>query len=141
MNDFNIDKERSRWAKEFVYEQWRKILTIFVIDIDVSRNDFTPSNVTSEKIRTIFNNGYKLAMLQTKQSLLDEIHKNEDENIRNLMEKLIDKIEDRIETQNLFITYKNKYDESLLSDAIKREAEFSSYLKSNMTKWGEDRSM
>ena len=63
MNDNEYENEKSRWIKEFVYDQWRKILTIFVIGDDISRNEFKLKDVTSEKIRTVFNNGYKLAML------------------------------------------------------------------------------
>ena len=54
-----------RKSKEFVYEQWRKLLCISVVGEDVSNNQFTPKDVTSEKVRTVFDNGYKLAMLQT----------------------------------------------------------------------------
>jgi len=138
MTDEEYEKERMVRIKEFVYDQWRKILTIFVIDVDISKNDFTPKNITSEKIRTIFNNGYKLAMLQTKQSLLIELRNVSDEKQIEVIEKLLNQIEDRFETHKCFNLYKG--DKTLLADAIKREDEFSTNLKSDMTKWG-DRSM
>lgn len=140
MTEEDYDKEKSRWIKEFVYDQWRKILTIFVIGDDISRDGFTPIDVTSEKIRTVFNNGYKLAMLQTKQSLLNDLINENDENTRTLIEKLLNQIEDRLETQKCFTLYKGWHDKALLDKAKKREDEFSQNLKSDMTKWG-DRSM
>jgi hypothetical protein len=35
-----------RRGKEFVYEQWRKLLYIFVVRDDINTNQFTPQEVT-----------------------------------------------------------------------------------------------
>jgi hypothetical protein len=141
MNDIEYEKQKSRWIKEFVYDQWRKILTIFVIGDDVSRNEFKPKDVTSEQIRTVFNNGYKLAMLQTKKSLVNEIlsERDNEKNIK-ILEKLLSQVEDRLETQKCYVLYKGWFDKTLLEEAIKREEEFKPNLNTDMTKWG-DRSM
>ena len=133
MDDDEYENERLRRNKEFVYDQWRKILTIFVIGDDICRNDFTPKDVTSEKIRTVFNNGYKLAMLQTKQSLINEMYKTIDGQCLKTIEKLLDQIEDRLETQKCLVTYKGWSDQTLLVDALKREEEFLKYIQSDMT--------
>ena len=72
------EQDRLRRGKEFVYKQWRKLLCIFVVGDDINTNQFTPQEVTSEKIRTIFDNGYKLAMLQTRASLKKELSDSQD---------------------------------------------------------------
>jgi hypothetical protein len=137
MNDDEFEKEKSRWLKEFVYDQWRKILTIFVIGDDVSRNGFNPTDVTSEKIRTVFDNGYKMAMLQTKKSLMKELFNEEDWRTIKILERIMSQIDDRLESQKCFNLYKNDGDKSLLVDAKKRDEEFSIYLKSDMTEWAD----
>ena len=137
MNDDEFEKEKSRRIKEFVYDQWRKILIIFIIGDDVSRNTFKPENVTSEKIRTVFDNGYKMAMVQTKKSLMKELFNEEDWRTIKILERLMSQIDDRLESQKCFNLYKNDWDESLLVDAKKRDEEFSSYLKSDMTEWAD----
>ena len=137
MNDDEFEKEKSRRIKEFVYDQWRKILIIFIICDDVSRNTFKPENVTSEKIRTVFDNGYKMAMVQTKKSLMKELFNEEDWRTIKILERLMSQIDDRLESQKCFNLYKNDWDESLLVDAKKRDEEFSSYLKSDMTEWAD----
>jgi hypothetical protein len=53
---------------EFIYEQWAKYLTINLVDDDIL-NDFGPSSrninhITAEKLRCVFSEGYRLAMLQ-----------------------------------------------------------------------------
>lgn len=133
MNDKEFEKEKLRWEKEFVYEQWRKMLTYLLVG-DINTNLFEPSEVTSEKIRTVFNLGYKLALLQSKRSLMLEMAISDEKSL-TLIEKLMDQIDDRFETQKCFIRYKKDYDESLLMDAIKREEEFKDYLNWDMTKW------
>ena len=97
--------DRLRRSKEFVYEQWRKLLCIFVIGDDISTNQFTPQGVTSEKIRTVFNNGYKLGLLQTRISLKQELWKSRDASQLEMIERLIDLIDDRLETQKCLVTY------------------------------------
>ena len=139
MNNQKYEKEKSRWIKEFVYEQWRKALTISIVNSDVNRNDSEPSGVTNEKIRTVFNNGYKLGLLQTKRSLMIKMSEAEDEKTLNLLEKLFNEIDDRLETQKCFTTYKKSYDESLISEAMKREDEFLINHTFDVTEWGDRR--
>jgi hypothetical protein len=67
------EQDRLLRGKEFVYEKWKKLLCIFVVGDDINSNQFTSQEVTSEKIRTIFDNGYKLAMLLTRTSLNCEV--------------------------------------------------------------------
>jgi hypothetical protein len=96
------EQDRLRRGKEFVYEQWRKLLCIFVVGDDINTNQFTPQEVTSEKIRTIFDNGYKLAMLQTRNSLKKELSDSQDTSQIEVIERLIKQIDDRLETQKCF---------------------------------------
>lgn len=60
---------------EFIYEQWAKYLTINIVDDDVL-NDFGPTSrivkeITAEKLRCVFSEGYRLAMLQMLQQTKD----------------------------------------------------------------------
>jgi hypothetical protein len=66
MSNEKYEIDRLRRSKEFVYDQWRKLFCIFVIGDDISNNQFTPQEVTSEKIRTVFDSGYKLASYRLK---------------------------------------------------------------------------
>ena len=127
--------DRLRRSKEFVYEQWRKLLCIFVIGDDISTNQFTPQGVTSEKIRTVFNNGYKLGLLQTRVSLKQELWKSQDASQLEMIERLIDLIDDRLETQKCLVTYSGSDDESLYQDSVKRDEQFSRYAEEDVTKW------
>jgi len=129
------EQDLLRKSKEFVYEQWRKLLCIFVIGDDISTNQFTPQGVTSEKIRTVFNNGYKLGLLQTRVSLKQELWKSQDASQLEMIERLIDLIDDRLETQKCLVTYSGSDDESLYQDGMKRDEEFSRYADEDVTKW------
>ena len=67
-----IQRNRSPKDGEFLFEQWAKYLTIFILDEDIL-NDFKSSsriieNVTAEKLRCVFSQGYRFAMLQVLQS-------------------------------------------------------------------------
>jgi hypothetical protein len=124
-----------RKSKEFVYEQWRKLLCISVVGEDVSNNQFTPKDVTSEKVRTVFDNGYKLAMLQTLTSLRKELLDAKNSNEKEAIERLIKQVQDRLETQKCLFTYSSSHDKLLYADAVKREAEFLRYAKDDVTKW------
>ncbi len=124
-----------RKSKEFVYEQWRKLLCISVVGEDVSNNQFTPKDVTSEKVRTVFDNGYKLAMLQTMTSLRKELLDAKNSNEKEAIERLIKQVQDRLETQKCLFTYSSSHDKLLYADAVKREAEFLRYAKDDVTKW------
>jgi hypothetical protein len=67
MNEFfDKTKQEIRAKKEFVFQQWRRVLCLAVVDTDISDNENQPKDITSEQIRAVFNNGYKMAMLQTK---------------------------------------------------------------------------
>ena len=124
-----------RKSKEFVYEQWRKLLCISVVGEDVSNNQFTPKDVTSEKVRTVFDNGYKLAMLQTLTSLRKELLDAKNSSEEEAIERLIKQVQDRLETQKCLVTYSSSHDKLLYADAVKREAEFLRYTKDDVTKW------
>lgn len=131
------EQDRLRRGKEFVYEQWRKLLCIFVVGDDINTNQFTLQEVASEKIRTIFDNGYKLGMLQTRVSLKKELAECQDTSQLEMIERLIKQIDDRLETQKCFVTYSGSPDKSLYLDAVKRDEEFLRYAKEDVTKWTE----
>jgi hypothetical protein len=131
------EQDRLRRGKEFVYEQWRKLLCIFVVGDDISTNQFTPQEVTSEKIRTIFDNGYKLAMLQTRVSLKKDLADCQDTSQLEMIERLIKQIDDRLETHKCLVSYSGSHDKLLYDDAMKRDEEFLRYAKEDVTKWGD----
>lgn len=137
MSDDKYERDQLRRGKEFVYEQWRKLLCIFVVGDDINTNQFTPQEVTSEKIRTIFDNGYKLAMLQTRASLKKELSECQDTSQMEMIERLINQIEDRLETHKCLVTYSRSHDKLLYDDAVKRDEEFLRYAKEDVTKWGD----
>lgn len=126
-----------RRGKEFVYEQWRRLLCIFVVGNDINTNQFTPKEVTSEKIRTIFDNGYKLAMLQTKASLKKELFSSQEPSQIDMIDRLINQIEDRLETHKCLVSYSGSHDKSLYEDAMKRNEDFLRYAKEDVSKWGD----
>ena len=137
MSGDKYEQDHLRRGKEFVYEQWRKLLCIFVVGDDINTNQFTPKEVTSEKIRTIFDNGYKLAMFQTRASLKQELSDSQDTSQIEAVERLIKQIDDRLETQKCLVTYSGSPDKSLYLDAVKRYQEFIRYTKEDVTKWGD----
>lgn len=131
------EQDLLRRGKEFVYEQWRKLLCIFVVGNDINTNQFTPQEVTSEKIRTIFDNGYKLALLQSKASLKKELFSSQEPSQIDMIERLINQIEDRLETHKCLVSYSGSHDKSLYEDAIKRNEEFLRYAEEDVSKWGD----
>ena len=137
MSDDKYERDQLRRGKEFVYEQWRKLLCIFVVGDDINTNQFTPQEVTSEKIRTVFDNGYKLAMLQTRASLKKELFSSQEPSQTNMIERLINQIDERLETHKCLVRYSGSDDESLYLDAVKRNEEFLRYAKEDVTKWGD----
>jgi len=130
------EQDLLRKSKEFVYEQWRKLLCIFVIGDDISTNQFMLQGVTSEKIRTVFNNGYKLGLLQTRISLKQELWKTQDASQLKMIERLIHRIDDRLKTQKCLVTYSCDHDKLMYDDAVKRDEEFLRYVKEDVTIWG-----
>jgi hypothetical protein len=141
MSNGEYEKGILRKRKEFVYEQWRKLLCIHVVGVDINTNQFTPEEVTSEKVRTIFDRGYQLAMLQTKASLKQQLFACRDPNQSDMIERLINQIEDRLETKKCHASYSVNHDNLLLEDAVKREKEFFLYAEADFTSWGADRQM
>jgi hypothetical protein len=111
------------------------LLCISVIGEDISNNRFTPKDVTSEKIRAVFDSGYKLAMLQTLASLKSELLGAKDSGETDAIDRLIKQVQDRLETQKCLGTYSSSHDKSLYEDAVKRDAEFLRYAKDDVTKW------
>ena len=52
-----------------------------------------------------------------------------------MIERLINQIEDRLETHKCLVSYSGSPDKSLYLDAVKRYEEFSRYAKEDVTKW------
>ena len=130
------EQDLLRRGKEFVYEQWRKLLCIFVVGNDINTNQFAPQEVNSEKIRTIFDNGYKLAMLQTKASLKKELFGSQEPSQIDMIDRLINQIDDRLETHKCLVSYSGSHDKSLYEDAMKRNEDFLRYATEDVSKWG-----
>ncbi len=70
MSDYEDSEQIEASARrESEFEEWRKILTIFIIDGDVNNiskpeRQWTTEPITEEKVRAVFANGYRFAMLQ-----------------------------------------------------------------------------
>ena len=124
-----------RAKKEFVYEQWRKELCFPVVNTDISDNENQPVNITSEQIRAVFDYGYKMAMLQTKDSLLGELYESTNLREKQVIEQLLAEVEDRLETSKCIVTFSKETDKALLNYAQKRETEFSRYLGQLLCTW------
>jgi hypothetical protein len=136
MDDKEFLEKESREDKEFVYEQLRKILCIFVVGEDITNNNCpTLKDQTSEQIRTVFNNGYKLAMHQTVDSLkkLKKVQGSES----NALDLAISQIKDRLITCDCFTSYENSYDETMLKQSIKRSNDFQYEVeRQDLCTWG-----
>ena len=127
--------KQERKDKEYVYEQWRKILTMHVVNEDINRNIKDSITVTSEQLRTVFNNGYKLAMHQNFlaiENLLD--FSNEANGIE--FDQLLEQIRDRLTTSDCIETHKDKLFRLSLIDAIKRSKEFDRFTNKDFCSWG-----
>jgi len=98
-------------SREWEFEEWRKILTIFIIDGDVNSSHktvrpWTREPITEEKVRAVFANGYRFAMLQCLRwleikeqnlsiELVDESGKKSFQTMKNQLEQFLElKIED-----------------------------------------------
>jgi hypothetical protein len=94
---------------EFIYEQWRKIFSLFEIDEDIN-SDFSSEpriieNISVEKIRLIFALGYRFSMFQTKQFINEETNylsdstdiKNERENLEDFLITMGNFLDEKIE--------------------------------------------
>ena len=127
--------KQERKDKEYVYEQWRKILTMHVVNEEINRNIKDSITVTSEQLRTVFNNGYKLAMHQNFlaiENLLD--FSNETNRIE--FNQLLEQIRDRLTTSDCIETHKDKLFRLSLIDAIKRSKEFDRFTNKDFCSWG-----
>lgn len=127
--------KQERKDKEYVYEQWRKILTMHVVNEDINRNIKDSITVTSEQLRTVFNNGYKLAMHQNFlaiEHLLDFSNKTN----RIEFDQLLEQIRDRLTTSDCIETHKDKLFRLSLIDAIKRSKEFDRFTNKDFCSWG-----
>jgi hypothetical protein len=129
-------EKQSRREKEYVYEQIRKILCIHVVWGDITTNSCPPlESQTTEQIRTVFNNGYKLAMHQTLDSL-NKLKKIESSNSASL-DLAIEQIKDRLITCDCFTRYEGHDDPKMLEQSIKRAKDFQvEVARQNLSSWG-----
>ena len=136
MNEFfDKTKQEIRAKKEFVYQQWRRVLCLAVVDTDISDNQNQPASITSEQIRAVFNSGYKMAMLQTRESLKAELYESINIDEKRVIERLLTEVEDRLATSKCFVSFSKEADKELLSQSYRREAEFSRYLSESLSTW------
>jgi methylase of polypeptide subunit release factors len=136
MNEFfDKTKQELRAKKEFVYEQWRRVLCLAVVDTDISDNENQPKDITSEQIRAVFNSGYKMAMLQTRESLKAELYESTNIDEKRVIERLLTEVEDRLATSKCIVSYSKEEDKEMLSQSFRREAEFSRYLSESLSTW------
>ena len=136
MNEFfDKTKQEIRAKKEFVFQQWRRALCLAVVDTDISDNENQPKDITSEQIRAVFNNGYKMAMLQTRESLKAELYESINMDEKRIVERLLTEVEDRLATSKCFVSYSKEEDKEILSQSFRRDAEFSRYLSESLSTW------
>jgi len=126
--------KQERKDKEFVFEQWRKILTIHVVDEEINRNDRGPITVNMEQLRTVFNNGYKLAMHQNFLSIENLMDFCNEDN-RNELQDLLEKIRDRLITSDCIERHKTNLFGLSLIDALKRSEEFDRFTNKDFCSW------
>lgn len=127
--------KKERLDKEYVFEQWRKFLTMNVVNEDINRNFKDSITVTSEQLRTVFNNGYKLAMHQNFLSVLD-LQDFTKEITHSDLEQLQDQIRDRLATSDCIERHRQNLTDLHLSDAIKRKDEFDRFTAKDFCSWG-----
>jgi hypothetical protein len=140
INSEENDKlEKELLDKEFVFDQWRKLLCYFVVDGDISiEGSDLREKLTAEQVRTVFNHGFKLALLQSKESILNELSKssNDNKSINEILNCLAVEIDERISVSNCYKNL-NRKDNLMLSQAIKRETEFNDkYWADSFSSWG-----
>ena len=127
--------KQERKDKEYVFEQWRKILTMHVINEEINRNIKDSITVTSEQLRTVFNNGYKLAMHQNLLAIENLIDFCNESN-RYEFDQLLEQIRDRLTTSDCIETHKDKLFGLSLIDALKRSKEFDQFTSKDFCSWG-----
>lgn len=138
-DDKEFWEKESRSRKEFAYEQLRKILCIHVVGGDITNNHCPQlAQQTTEQVRTVFNNGYKLAMNQTLDSL-KTLKKIQDSN-SNSLDLAIKEVEDRLITCECFTRSERDSDPTMLEQAIKRANEFQYEVeRQDLSAWGIER--
>jgi len=137
MSEMEYELKKERRFKEFVFEQWRKILCLYVVNEDINRNKTKIEDIDTEKLRTVFQRGYLLAMNQTKVSL-ENIRMSldtKDKQLQIIVEDLISEIEDRKITANCYASYKQFSEANYYTDALKREKEMKEYESQKMNQW------
>jgi len=127
--------KQERKDKEYVFEQWRKILTMHVINEEINRNIKDSISVNSEQLRTVFNNGYKLAMHQNLLAIENLIDFCNESN-RYEFDQLLEQIRDRLTTSDCIETHKDKLFGLSLIDALKRSKEFDYFTNKDFCSWG-----
>lgn len=132
--------KRERIAKESVYEQWRKYLCIFVVDEDVNVNSVIPRDVTTEKLRAVFNNGYKFAMMQTLESI-SKLRLSSDPQMHEVLELLSSQIQDRITTSKCLESYSRKEDKTFLFHELSQDKQFDDCSKDSFLSWSSTTTM
>jgi hypothetical protein len=132
--------KRERIAKESVYEQWRKYLCIFVVDEDVNVNSVIPRYISTEKVRTVFNNGYKFAMMQTLESI-SQLSLSSDPQLNEVLELLASQIQDRITTSKCLESYSRKEDQSFLFQELAHDKQFDASSKESYLSWSSTSTM
>ena len=127
--------KQERKDKEYVFEQWRKILTMHVINEEINRHIKDSITVTSEQLRTVFNNGYKLAMHQNFLAIENQIDFCNESN-KYEFDQLLEQIRDRLTTSDCIETHKDKLFGLSLIDALKRSKEFDYFTNKDFCSWG-----
>jgi len=135
-------ENKALWTKEFVYSQWRKLLCIFVVNRDINHTIDDDNYISNEQLRTVFDSGYKLGLLQTKESLHNQLLKYEEElfagkteykEIIFVLKEKIQEIEGRVKVSYCY--EQNLSSNEMTEQAKKRELEFSEYQKRSLSTW------
>ena len=135
LDDFYYERNKERSDKEYVYEQWRKVMTIHVVDEEINRNDRDPITVTMEQLRTVFNNGYKFAMHQNMQSLKRSIKVCEGMEKSELL-AMLEQVKDRLITSDCIERHETDIFGQTVDEAFKRRDEFNQFTEDDFCSWG-----
>ena len=106
-----------------------------VVNEEINRNIKDSITVTSEQLRTVFNNGYKLAMHQNFLAIENLLDFSNETN-RNEFDQLLEQIRDRLTTSDCIETHKDKLFGLSLIDALKRSKEFDRFTNKDFCSWG-----
>ena len=130
--EFQLHNERR--DKEFVYEQWRKFLALRITDEDINRTERSPIKTTTEQLRAVFNNGYKLAMMQVLMQLKQKNRFISEESTA-IIDGLIEDVEDRLVTSDCLASYRHRKEDCYFEAAQKRKAEFDFISNKDFCNW------